>query len=251
MIKAVIFDLDGTLYLGKTPVPGAAEKVAELRKKGVKTLFLTNAATRSREDVALKLWNMGFSAQKNEVYCGAYAVARYVARNHAGKRAYVVGEKGMFDEFAAAGVPFGEDADLVAVGLDRDFTYAKLAKAYTNIAKGAAFLASNSDQTYPTENGHLPGAGAIVAAIQNATGKSPYVVGKPNPFAMELMMREHSLKKDEMLMVGDRLDTDVMFAKNCGIRCALVLTGTAGKKDIKKGMEPDYVYDSVAGLSLP
>ncbi|HSB46739.1 MAG TPA: HAD-IIA family hydrolase [Candidatus Bilamarchaeum sp.] len=249
MIKAVIFDLDGTLYLGKTPVKGAAEKIAELRGRGIKILFLTNAATRSRANVALRLAGMGFGASKGETYCGAYALAKYIAEKHRGKKVYVVGEKGEHDEFAELGIQTSDEADIVAVGLDRAFSYDKLCRAHLNISKGAVFLASNYDHTYPTEIGPLPGAGSIVTAIEFASGKKAHVVGKPNPFFMELILREHHLKKDEVIMVGDRLDTDIMFAKNCGIKSALVLSGSAKKSDIKD-VRPDIVIDDVTALEI-
>jgi HAD superfamily hydrolase (TIGR01457 family) len=249
MIKAVIFDLDGTLYRGKTPLKGAAEKLAELREKGVKVLFLTNAATRSRANVALKLSNMGFGAVKNDVYCGSYALARYIAQNHRGKKVYFVGEAGIEDEFREAGVSVSDVADIVAVGLDRQFNYDKLCKAHVNISKGALFLASNNDHTYPTETGHLPGAGSLVAAIEFACGKRPYIVGKPNPFLLEMIVKEHKVRKEEILMVGDRLDTDIMFAKNCGIKSALVLSGSTKKEDIKN-IKPDFVFDDVTSLKF-
>jgi 4-nitrophenyl phosphatase len=256
MIKAVIFDLDGTLYVGRTPLPGAAGKLKELRAKGIKVLFLTNAATRSRRDVALKLQKMGFEARKDEIYCGAYLLAKHITQNHRNKTVFVVGEKGIFDEFAEAGIRVADEgtdgrADIVAVGLDRAFTYEKLAKAHAALERGAVFLASNNDHTYPTENGPMPGAGAIVAAIGFASGKRPYIVGKPNPFVLELMMEEQHVGRKEMLMVGDRLDTDMMFAKNCGIASALVLTGTAKRGDEKgNGLTPDFVLESVAELSV-
>jgi HAD superfamily hydrolase (TIGR01457 family) len=249
MIKAVIFDLDGTLYLGKTPIKGAAEKLSELRAKGIKVLFLTNAATRSRANVALKLSNMGFGAVKKDVYCGAYALAKYISQSHKGKKVYFIGESGIEDEFREAGIAVSDDADIVAVGLDRQFSYDKLCRAHRNISKGALFMASNNDHTYPTENGHLPGAGAIIAAVEFACGKKPYIVGKPNPFLLELIMKEHGLKKDEILMVGDRLDTDILFAKNCGIRSALVLSGSTKRGDIR-GIVPDYIIESVGDLRV-
>ena len=254
MIKAVIFDLDGTLYVGKTPVPGAAEKLRELRQNGVKVLFLTNAATKSRADVALKLSMMGFEARKEEVYGGAYMLARYIALNHKGKAAFIVGEKGIADEFSEAGITVAGggtpgNAGIVAVGLDRMFTYDKLAKAHIALSKGAVFLASNYDHTYPTEAGPLPGAGTIVQAIEFSSGKKAHIVGKPNTFVMELITKEKKLKKEEMLMVGDRLDTDIMFARNCGIKSALVLTGNTKKEEIRE-IKPDFVFESVADLVL-
>jgi len=255
MIKAVIFDLDGTLYRGKTVIPGAVEKVAELRKAGKNVFFLTNAATKSRTEVAAKLSGMGFDARKEEVVCGAYLLARYISTNHRGKKVFVVGERGIFDEFVEAGVATtaGDDADIVAVGLDRAFTYEKLCRAHVNIGRGARFIASNTDHAYPTEHGDLPGAGAIVAAIEFASGKKAHIIGKPNPYALELIMGENRLKCDEVLMVGDRQDIDIAFAKNCGIKSALVLTGTTKKEEMeKKGMcrKPDYVLASVADLRV-
>ena len=250
MIKAVIFDLDGTLYLGKTPITGAVEAIKRLREEKFQTLFLTNAATRSRAGVALKLANMGFEASESEIYDGAYLLAKYVSQNHKGKKVYVVGEKGIFEEFKKAGVPateLPEDAEVVVVGLDRQLTYEKLCRAHIALSRGAVFLASNMDHTYPLESGSLPGAGSIVTAIEYASGKKPHIVGKPNPYVLELIMKEHRLKKDEMLMVGDRLDSDITFAKNCGIKSALVLTGSSKKNEIRS-IVPDHVFGSVAEM---
>ncbi len=248
MIKAVIFDLDGTLYRGKTPLPGAAETLDTLRQKGVKALFLTNAATMSRADVAAKLGGMGLHAKKEDVYCGAYLLARYVAQNHKGKTVYVVGEKGIFDELKEIGIAAVEEgAGVVAVGLDRRFTYDKLAKACLALRKGAVFLASNTDATFPVEGGELPGAGGMVAAIEKVSGRRPHVTGKPNPYVMELIEKEHGLKKQEIMVVGDRLETDIAFARNCGVKSALVLSGASKKSDIKD-LHPDYVFESVQEL---
>lgn len=254
-IKAVVFDLDGTLYRGKTPVPGAVEAVGALRAHGVKAVFLTNAATLGREAVAAKLNGMGLSAKKGDVYCGAYALAHYISQNHRGKKVYVVGEKGMFDELEEAGVAVAGDeeaaaggAGIVAAGLDRKFTYAKLASAYLALGKGAAFLASNTDATYPVEGGELPGAGGIVAAIEAAAGKRAHVVGKPNPYVMELIEKEHRLKRGGILVAGDRLETDITFARNCGVKSALVLGGASKRSDIRD-LRPDWVFESVRELA--
>jgi 4-nitrophenyl phosphatase len=259
-IKAVIMDLDGTLYRGKTPLPGAAEALDALRRRGVKVLFLTNSATRSRADVAAKLDSIGLHAVKEDVYCGAYLLASYIAQNHRGKAAYVVGEKGIFDEFRVAGVQAintvagagreeAAKAGIVAVGLDRNFSYDKLAKAHAALRNGAAFLASNSDATYPVEGGELPGAGGMVAAIEAVSGKKAHVVGKPNPYVMELIEKAHGLKRREILVVGDRLETDITFAKNCGVKSALVLSGASKISDMREnGMRPDYVFGSVQEL---
>lgn len=251
MIKAVIFDLDGTLYLGKTAIAGAQEKLEELRSKGIKTLMLTNAATRTREGVVSKLSGMGIAVDAEKTYCTSYFLAKYISEKHPGKKAHVVGEQGIFDEFEKLGIEtVNEGADLVVVGLDRKFTYEKLAGALRELDNGAQLIASNHDATFPTENGMRPGAGAILAAVEACSGKKALVLGKPGSYACELIMKDHGVGKEEMLMVGDRLDTDIMFARNCGIKSALVLSGVSKKDEIKE-IKPDYVFGSIAELSLP
>jgi len=248
-VKCAIFDLDGTLFLGKDRIEGANVALHAMREKGIKILFLTNAGTRSREGVAEKLRSRGFEANADEVYCGSYLVAKYIAMHLPGKKAYVVGEPGMVEELNAAGIEVSDDAGIVVGCLDRQINYEKLGKAHRLIRKGAEFIASNKDHTFPTEHGSMPGAGAIVAAIEFSTRRSALVIGKPNPYAFALMKEEKSLKASETLMVGDRLDTDIAFAKNCGIKSALVLTGTSKKEEIKeKGINPELVLETVAGL---
>ncbi len=251
MIKAVIFDLDGTLFLGKTAIPGAAKKLEELRSNGIKTIFLTNAATRSRENLLEKIISMGLSAQKDEVYCSSYFLAKYISELHKGKTVYVVGEQGINDELEEHGIKVvDENADIVTVGLDRYFTYEKLAKALKQLQNGAILLSSNKDTTYPTENGFMPGAGSIVVAVEAASGKEAISLGKPNTYALEQIKLDHGFESDEIIMVGDRLDTDITFAKKCGIKSVLLLTGVSKKEDIKE-IKPDYIFDSITEFNLP
>jgi HAD superfamily hydrolase (TIGR01457 family) len=250
-MKTVIFDLDGTIFLGKTVIPGAKEKIEELRSQGIQTLFLTNAGTRTRKGVKKKLTGMGFDIPEEEIYTGAYSLARYLANDYPGKKAYVVGEQGLVDELQNAGIEIvDENADIVAASLDRGFTYKKLAIAQKMLLNGAVLVATNHDYTFPVENGVKPGAGSIVMAIEVASGKKAISLGKPNTYGFDLMQKEKGIKKEETLFVGDRLDTDITFAKNCGIKSALVLTGVSKKEDIKD-MKPDYVFDSIADLILP
>lgn len=251
MIKAVIFDLDGTIYVGGTPVPGAKEKIEELKGKGIQVIFLTNAGTSSRRSLAAKLGKMGFATEEKDVYCGAYILAKYIEEHRKGKSVFVLGERGIPEECEALGIPLAKSgADIVAVGLDRQLTYEKLSQALGELERGAELFATNKDATYPTEKGLMPGAGAIVAALEYASGRKAHVSGKPAAYTMKLIEREHGLKNDEVLMVGDRLDTDIRFARDCKVKSALVLTGIT-KKGEKWDIDPDYVFDSVADLSLP
>lgn len=250
MIKAVLFDLDGTLYVGRTPIPGAAEKVRELQERGLKVLALTNAATTSRERVSKRLGEMGFALGKGCIYTSAYVLACYIREKLPGKKVLIVGEAGMGEELEETGVEVVESGgDIVAAGLDRKFDYARLSIALSELERGAEFLATNADATYPTERGNLPGAGSIVAAIEAASKRKALIVGKPNPYTLELIMREQGLESAEILMVGDRIETDIRFAKDCGMKSALVLSGASGKKDAGE-IVPDYIFDSVAGLDF-
>ncbi|MFH0885059.1 MAG: HAD-IIA family hydrolase [Candidatus Micrarchaeota archaeon] len=249
-IDAAIFDLDGTLFLGKTLINGALETIDALQKSGIKTLYLTNAGTRSRKGVAEKLDALGFPARAEEVYCGSYLLSRYIMETHKGKTVFPVGEPGLCEELRRNGIAVdesGKDCGIVAVCLDRTLTYEKLGKAHVLLRKGALFLATNKDHIFPTENGTMPGAGAIVAALEFSSERTPHVVGKPNPMAFELMKAEHKIESGRTIMVGDRLDTDIAFARNCGMKSALVLTGNSKKSDIGD-LKPDFVLDSVADL---
>lgn len=251
MLRAILLDLDGTIYKGKTAIEGANEVLDLLRKKGLKVYFVTNAATRSRAGVVEKLAGMGIHAEEKEVYCTTYAAARYITKNLGGKTVFCVGEQGMKDEFGKHGITVVEDdsAGIVVVGLDRTVDYEKLSKGYRAIEKGAEFIATNCDVIYPVEDGYLPGAGALVAAMESCTGKKPFVIGKPETYFVELIHEEEKLEKDEMIVVGDRVDTDIIFAKNAGIKSVLVLTGVTGKNEIEKLEErPDYVIESISDL---
>lgn len=249
-INAAVFDLDGTLFVGKTLIKGAIETVQGLKDSGVKTLYLTNAGTRSRRGVAEKLDTMGFPASEEEVYCGSYLLARHIGEKLAGKTVFPVGEAGLSEELRKNGIKVDETGmgcGIVAVCLDRTLSYEKLGRAHVLLRKGAQFLATNKDHVFPTEGGTMPGAGAIVAALEFSSERTPYVVGKPNPMAFDLMKAEHGIKAAETVMLGDRLDTDIAFAKNCGMKSALVLTGNSKKSDIGD-LKPDYVLDSVASF---
>ncbi len=250
MIKGVIFDLDGTIYVGNTLIPGAKAKIEELRKKGLKVVFFTNAGTRSRKGFSMKLGELGVEAPPEHIYCGSYLLARYVSERHKGKNVFIVGERGLLEECEELGVPLTEgNAGIVAIGLDRAFSYDKLAKALAEIGGGAILLATNGDATFPTERGPMPGAGSLVAAVEFASGKKAEIIGKPNKYSMLLIEKELGLKPSEILMVGDRLDTDISYAKACGLKSALVLTGNSKRKDIKE-MKPDLVFESVADLEI-
>ncbi len=253
-----VFDLDGVLYRMDDPIPGAAEALERVRGRGALTFFLTNNSSRTRSDYAQKLTRLGIPASPSEVMTSAYATGRMlVEAGAAGKSVYVVGEEGLRYELSAAGmrvVPYSDEdtIDYVVAGWDRQFTYTKLTEAHWAIGRGAAFIATNRDATYPDAGGRtLPGGGSVVAAIQTCSGVTPTTVGKPEPYTLDLILRETGTRREECLVVGDRLDTDIALGRRGGVRTALVLTGVTSRADVAAApseWRPDLVLNDVTEL---
>lgn len=242
MPKTVVFDLDGVVYRGAAGIPGVAAEITRLQKK-VQVLFLTNNATKSRQDYVQYLGKFGIKAKQDEIMTSSFGAAHYIAENFGkGKKIFVIGEGGLHDELAKeAGAVFAEEnADFVVVGLDRHVTYAKLDAGLQNMLSGAKFVLANSDATFPTEQGLSPGSGSIGAALSYAAGKQPdIVIGKPSVYLIEKLLAMHGAKASESAFVGDRLDIDIRMANEMGMKSVLVLTGVATKKDVVNAPAPD------------
>lgn len=253
--KAILFDMDGVLYRGERPLPGAAEAVELARSLGYRPFFLTNNSTRTRSQYVERLRRMGIECTESDVITSAYATAEYlksVAPN--GARVYVIGEEGLKVELRLAGFLLSENGpvDFVVVGLDREFNYGKLARAQRAILSGADFIATNPDATFPTEDGLIPGAGSIVAAVERATGRRPKVIGKPEPFMLELALRLSGARREDCVVVGDRLDTDILAGNRAGMVTVLVLTGVTAEEEAKGAtgeMRPDFIIPDLRGLA--
>ena len=221
--RAFILDCDGVLWRGDTPIPGAAEAVNALKASGKTVVFVTNNATLSRKGYVEKMRRMGIEATLDDVYCSSYITAR-VLRRKGIRKVFVIGEPGLVEELMEQGVEQvePEEAECLVVGLDRDLTYRKLVEALKCLRRGALFVATNIDPTLPVEHDVLPGAGAIVAALEAASGRKPdIVVGKPSPVMFQIVLEEKHLQPSEVLVIGDRLDTDVMGAKRVGLAAAI------------------------------
>lgn len=251
VFKAFILDCDGVLWRGDIPVPGAAETVRALRACGKTVVFVTNNSTLSRRGYAEKMRRMGIEASIDDVYCSSYVTAR-VLKLKGVKKVFVVGELGLIEELRGQGIELvePEEAECLVAGLDRNLTYRKLAKALECLRNGALFVATNTDPTLPAERGVLPGAGAIVAALETASGRKPdVVVGKPSPTMFQVVLEEKRLYPTETLVVGDRLDTDVMGAKLAGLAAALVLSGATTPGDLASSrLKPDFVLSSLSEI---
>jgi HAD superfamily hydrolase (TIGR01457 family) len=248
---AFLFDLDGVLYRGADPVDGAPETLATLRRLGKGLAFITNNSSRTPEAIAAHLTGMGIRAAPDEVETSALATATLL-RGRAVASAYVLGEEGLRTALAAAGLTIVDasatDAQTVVVGWDRGFDYAEIAAACVLIQRGASLVASNADASYPVEDGLvLPGAGAILAAIEATTGVNAEVVGKPNAAIFRSALDRAGGGRP--LVIGDRLDTDIEGARRLGWDSLLVLTGITSRADLDATtITPTYVAEGLDQL---
>jgi len=249
---AYILDLDGVVYHGKSVIPGAAKTIERLRASGSRVVFLTNNATRTREAIAAKLEGMGIRCSAEDIISSAYATSLHIRQQYGPSTIFPIGEQGLVIELERAGHTIaGQDVDFVVVGLDLEFTYDKLAAGLAHLRNGARFIATNTDAMLPTEDDFLPGAGSMVAALAAASGMVPEVVGKPNRPVMDVLLQEYVLEAGDCIMVGDRLETDILGGKNAGMHTVLVLTGASSVEDVEtSGIRPDIILDSIADIDL-
>lgn len=232
---AVLFDLDGVIYLGPTAIPGAATAVGDLRARQVTVGFVTNNAARSPQAVADHLTSLGVAATAPDVVTSAQAGARLLAEHlPAGAKVLVVGTQDLALEVTQVGLVPVDDlsSEPVAVvqGFNPQLTWEQVENACEAIHRGALWVATNTDSTRPTDRGIMPGNGSMVAAVQMAVGKEPLVAGKPYRPLIEAAV--HRTQARNALFVGDRLDTDIEGAQACGLASAMVLTGAHGAADL-------------------
>ncbi len=250
----IMFDLDGVIWRGRTAFPEAGPAIKRLGEHGIHCHFLTNNSTRTRADYVHLLGQAGITSTEDRIMTSAYATALFMAeQGWKNKRVLLIGERGLEEELRRAGFmvrqpPEWRGADAVVVGLTRRFDYEALFCAQQAILSGATFIASNRDGTYPTEDGLLPGAGSIVAAVQAATNAEPIVVGKPQPYMVEKVLACVECPAERAALVGDRLDTDIQLAKRLGLFAVLVLTGVTTLEAAQSADEPSRPDAILANL---
>ena len=254
--KAWVFDMDGVLYVGTRALPGVGELLDALRLRNRGVMLATNNSMSTPEMYVKKLAAMGIDLPPSAILTSALATRDYMERAlPAGSGIHVVGMPALRDQLFADGVFHevkhgeGEPAALV-VGLDREFTYEKLKHAVEVVRGGARYIATNADSSLPTENGLVPGAGTIVAAITVGSGVQPTVIGKPETPLLEMAMARMGVQPHEAVMVGDRLDTDILAGKRAGMLTALVLTGVSTREEIAAAEAwPDVVVSDLPALT--
>lgn len=252
LIRHVVLDMDGTLYKGTRLFAQTVPFLERLRDLGIGRTFLTNNTSRSKTEYVTKLRQMGIDAQIEEIYTPAESVFAYL-RTHLPKvnRIAILGTPSLMQEFAEAGfIDDWNTPEAVVVGFDTTLTYERLCRAAYWISCGLPFLATHPDLVCPTDlQTILVDCGAICACIAAATGKTPMVFGKPNPSILLELRDRLQLKLEEMLMVGDRIYTDMKMAQEAGVPAALVLTGEAGIEQLNDlVLKPDFILDDVGQL---
>lgn len=249
MVKGIILDLDGTLYLGQAEIPGASGFVRRMHAKGIRCLFVTNRANRTAAQICAQLRSYGIEGDESDVITSAHATA-HALRNSS---AYVVGEAALVEALEAEGVTVTDrDPANVVVGFDRGFTYAKLKTACRLIARGARFVATNPDHCLKIDGACDPGTGSIVAAVQVGSDTEPVVIGKPETALVEMSLEVLAAAPDDVLMVGDNLDTDILAGARAGVPTVLILTGVSSRDDAATAdPAPTWVvedYEELTGL---
>lgn len=245
-----IFDLDGTIYLGDTLLSGAAELVRALKTRGHSLLFLSNNPTRTREEYRAKLNRLGIEAGLENILTSSYVMAEYLKAEAPGAAVFPVGEPPLRAELQAAGLRLTEDPskiEYVVAAFDRTFDYHKLNVAFQAIRRGARFVATNPDRTCPVPGGEIPDCGAVIGALEGATGRKVEVVaGKPSPLMVRTALSLLRLPPKDCIIFGDRLETDIQMGRDAGIATALVLTGITRREQLEQsGLRPDYVLEDM------
>lgn len=249
-IRAFAIDGDGVLYRGDEPLPGLVAFFAFLRQKSLPVALVTNNATKTQQSFADKLARFGVEISPAEIVTAAVATAEYLKMNfEPGTRMFAIGE-GVRHALEAAGFTLADrDVEAVVVGMDTELTYAHLRTATVLINRGAAFIGTNPDKSFPFEGGFAPGNGAILAALTAATGVEPFIVGKPYPPMFRLALRTMGVDAAHAAMIGDRLETDILGGRRAGMATILVLSGVTSPQLLAESdIQPDMVFNGLEDL---
>jgi NagD protein len=248
--KNFLIDMDGVLVKGKTPLPGAADFINCLLTGGVKFLILTNNPLYTQRDLEHRLKMAGLDVPADRIFTSAIATARFLQSQNPNGKAFVIGESGLTQALHEVGyVQTDINPDYVVLGEVNNYNFEQITKAVRLVKAGAMFIATNPDTTGPLEAGIVPSTGALAALIEKATGKEPFFVGKPNPLMMRSALRYLGVHSEDTIMVGDRMDTDIVAGVMSGLETILVLSGVSTLADVEHfPYRPTYILNSVAEI---
>src|SRR3954454_13158117 len=249
-IDCWLTDMDGVLVHENQAIPGASELIQQWTDQGKPFLVLTNNSIFTPRDLSARLRASGLIVPEEAIWTSALATADFCASQMPGGSAFVIGEAGMTTALHEAGFIMTEtDPDYVVVGETRNYSFEAITKAIRLINSGARFIVTNPDATGPSAEGPLPATGAIAALITRATGKSPYVVGKPNPMMFRSAMNRIGAHSENTAMIGDRMDTDIVAGIEAGLHTILVMTGISDEAEINRyPFRPDEILSGVHEL---
>ena len=250
---SVISDMDGVIYRGRQLIPGAQQFIDRMREREINFLFLTNNSEQTPLDLVRKLAGLGISGlAEGNFITSAIATAQFLATQIPGGSAYVIGGGGLSAELYKVGYSITETSpDYVVVGKTASFTFPMMHKAVQLIGAGAKFIGTNPDMMDPIEGGTEPAAGVLLAAISAATGRTPYIVDKPNSLMMIFARKMLGAHAEDCVMIGDRMDTDIVGGLEAGMATCLVLSGVSSRETIETfPYRPTYVWESVREIDL-
>jgi 4-nitrophenyl phosphatase len=254
-MRAFVVDMDGVLWEGDRPMPGLVEFFETLRARGLRFVLATNNASKTPEQFVAKLAQMGVAVRRDEILTSAQAAALYLRQKTPnGARVYPIGEEGVRQALAEQGFTlcdlYDVTAQYVVCGMDRGLSWDKLATATLNIRAGASFIGTNPDATLPTEHGITHGNGAILAALQTATGVTPLIIGKPEPIMYQQVLLRLRADPAATAAIGDRLETDILGAVRAGLKSLLVLSGVSSRADLEKvDYQPTWVMQDIREIT--
>ena len=246
--KGYLIDLDGTMYRGNEVIPEAIPFIEQLEERNIPHVFVTNNSTKSTDDVAEKLNQLGIQANHKQVVTSSIATAKYL-QDQSVKTCYCIGQSGLKEPIKEYGIQLMDstDVDAVVMGMDREITYDKLAKACIAIRKGARFISTNRDHAIPTEDGMGPGNGAFTALVQTSTQQNPIFIGKPDTIIMKEALDVLGFPKEDVVMVGDNYQTDIQSGFNAGVDTLFVHTGVTSKGELATFKEqPTYIIENLS-----
>ncbi len=248
--KGFMCDMDGVIYHGNNLLPGAKEFVDWLNRENKNFLFLTNASNRTPEELRQKLLRMGLDVDASHFYTSALATAKFLQSQKANCSAFVIGDPGLYNALHDAGIIINDiDPDYVIVGETTQYNYDSITKAMRLVNNGAKLIGTNTDLTGPSEYGLLPACRALVAPIEETTGKKAYFVGKPNPLMMRTGLKILGVHSEDTAMIGDRMDTDIIAGIESGVDPILVLTGVTNLKNIEQyPYRPRLILNSIGDI---
>lgn len=251
-MKNYILDMDGVIYRGNQLIPGAREFIERLRERGRNFLILTNNSQRTPLDFQRKLQRLGLDVPAERIFTSAMATAQFLQSQKPNGSAFVIGEAGLTHALYQVGYSITEvEPDYVVLGDTPSYDYAKIVRAVSLILAGARFVATNPDLTGPLEEGVHPACGALAAPIELATGTRAYYVGKPNPLMMREALRRLNAHSEDTVMIGDRMETDILSGIGAGMRTVLVLTGVTAREELRRfSYQPHAVVENLDELEV-